>query len=93
MIPATGFNRILQESTRNRWNIEAVFRPENFRIFSGRFLSTSCAFQQEPAANHWKKSEKFPAAILLPQNHRNYPEPAVSGPDCSTWAVTSINKG
>jgi hypothetical protein len=25
--------RILQESTGNRWNIEAVFQPEIFRIF------------------------------------------------------------
>jgi len=34
-----------------------------------------------------KKFEKFPAGILLPQNHRNYSEPAVSGPDCSTWGT------
>ncbi len=40
---------------------------------------------QEPGGKHWKKSEKFPAGILFPQNHRNSPEPAVSGPDCSTW--------
>jgi hypothetical protein len=37
-----------------------------------------------PAENHWKKSEKVPAGILLSQKHRNYPEPAVSGPDSST---------
>ncbi len=60
--------------------MEAVFLPEVVRIFSGGFLSTSCAFRQEPAGNHRKKSENFPAGILLPQNHRNYPEPAVSGP-------------
>jgi hypothetical protein len=29
-------HRILQESTRNQWNMEAVFRLEIFRIFSGR---------------------------------------------------------
>jgi hypothetical protein len=84
----------LQESTGNRWNMEAVFRPEIFRIFPGRFLSTSCAFRQEPVGNHWKKSEKFPAGILLLQNHWNNPEPAVSWPDCSTWALpvsTNIN--
>jgi hypothetical protein len=75
---------ILQESTGNRWNTEEVFRSENFRIFSGKFLSNSCAFRQEPARNHWKESEKFPAGILLPQNHQNFSEPAVSGPDCST---------
>jgi hypothetical protein len=56
MIPATGprkilleSHRILQENTGNRWSMEAVFRPEIVRIFSGGFLSTSCAFRQEPA--------------------------------------------
>jgi hypothetical protein len=78
-------HRILQENTRNRWNMEAVFRPEIVRIFSGEFPSNSCAFRQEPAGNHQKKSENFPAGILLPQNHRNYPKPAVSGPGYSTW--------
>jgi hypothetical protein len=77
--------RILQESTGNFWTMEAVFHPENFRIFFGKFLSTSCAFRQEPVGNHWKKSDKFLAGILLPQNYRNYPQPAFSGPDCSTW--------
>jgi hypothetical protein len=85
MIPATRSRRILQENTGNRWNMEAVFRPEIVRIFSGGFLSTSCAFRQEPAGNHRKKSENFPSGILLPENHWNYPEPAVSGPGCSTW--------
>jgi hypothetical protein len=56
-----------------------------FSDFTGGFLLTSCAFRQEPGGKQWKKSEKFPAGILLPQNYRNYPEPAVSGPDCSTW--------
>jgi hypothetical protein len=32
----------------------------------------SCAFRQELARNHWKKSGKVPAGIRLPQNH---PEP------------------
>jgi hypothetical protein len=66
-------HRILQESTGNRWNMEAVFRPE----LGGK---------------HWKKYDKFPAGILLPQNYRNYPEPAVSGPDSSIWAVGDILK-
>jgi hypothetical protein len=91
MIPATGSREILQENTGNRWNMKAVFRLEIVRIFSGEFLSTSCAFRKEPAGNHWKKSENFPAGILLPQNHRNFPEPAVSGPGCSTW--DAIRKG
>ncbi len=37
--------------------------------------------------NHRKKSENFPAGILLPQNHRNHPQTTVSGPDCSTLGV------
>jgi hypothetical protein len=91
MIPATRSHGILQENTRNRWNMEAVFRPEIVRIFFGGFLSNSCAFRQEPAGNHQKKSENFPVGILLPQNHRNYPEPAVSGPGCSTgYAVIHL---
>ncbi len=57
------------------------------KIF-GFFLVDSCAFRQELGGKDWKKSEKFPAGILLPQNHRNYPEPAVSEPDCSTWVAT-----
>jgi hypothetical protein len=52
---------ILQANIRNRWNIEAVFQLEIFRIFSGGFLSTSCAFRQEPVGNHRQKSRKFPA--------------------------------
>jgi hypothetical protein len=53
--------------------MEAVFRPKIVGIFSGGFLPTSCAFRQEPGGKHWKKSENFPAGILLPQNHRIYP--------------------
>jgi hypothetical protein len=49
-------HRILQENTANRWNMEAVFPPENDRIFSGGFLSTACAFRQKTIGNHWKKS-------------------------------------
>jgi hypothetical protein len=47
MIPATGSRGILQENTGNRWDIEAIFRPEIVRIFSGVFLSTFCAFRPE----------------------------------------------
>ena len=77
-------HRILQENTRNRWNMEAVFRPEIDRTFSGGFQPTSCAFWLETAGNYWKKSEEFPVGILLPQHHRNYPEPTVSKPDSFT---------
>jgi hypothetical protein len=73
-------HRILQENTGNRWNMEAVFRPGIVWIFSGGFLCF-------PAGTGQKSSEKFPAGILLPQNHRNYPEPAVSGSGCSTWVA------
>ncbi len=76
---------IVQKNIRNRWNMETVFRPDIGRIFSGGFLSNSCASRQEPAGNRRKKSETFLEGILLPPNHRNYPEPVVSGPGSSTW--------
>jgi hypothetical protein len=52
MIPATGSCGIVQENTRNSWNIEAVFWTGIVRIFYGGFLSSSCAFWQEPTRNH-----------------------------------------
>ncbi len=48
-------------------------------------------------AGTWKQyssrtlSAFFSAGILLPRNHRNYPESAVSGPDCSTWLCTETH--
>jgi hypothetical protein len=48
-----------------------------------------------PAATGRKSSEKsenFPVGILLPQNHWNHPEPAVSGPGCSTWVDNQVVK-
>jgi hypothetical protein len=98
--PATGSHGILQETCGKvaesctktpeiAGTMEAVFRLEIVWIFSGGFLSTSCAFRQETARNHRKKSGKFPVGILLPQNHRNYREPAVFGPVCSTWACST----
>jgi hypothetical protein len=90
MIPATGPRRILQENTGNCWNMEAVFRPEIVRMFSDGFLGSYYAFWQEPAGNHRKKSENFPAATLLLQNHPIYPELAVSGPVCSTWELNQL---
>ncbi len=66
MIPAIRSYRILREShlilkenTGNRWSVEAVFQPEIFRIFSGGFLLTSCAFRQEPGGKHWKNRKNF----------------------------------
>ncbi len=36
-----GIHRIQQENTENRWNMEAVFRPQIVRIFSDVFLPES----------------------------------------------------
>jgi len=59
-------HRILQENTGNIWNMEAVFPPGIFRIFSD-------VFRKDPLGKHWnlsestgKKSGKFPVGILLP---------------------------
>jgi hypothetical protein len=71
MIPATESRGILQENTGNRWNMEAVFRPEIVRIFSDGFLSTSCAFWQELAGNRgpgcstWDQYKDIHLLILL----------------------------
>ena len=51
--------RLRQEYTGSHWNMEAVFRPENFRIFSGAFRSLSCAFCQELVGNHRKKNPEI----------------------------------
>jgi hypothetical protein len=69
-------HRTLQENTENCWNMEAVFQqvPDNFLCFPTGTGHTSS-----------EKFEKLLTGMLLPQNHRNYPKPAVSGPDCSTW--------
>jgi hypothetical protein len=37
--------RIPQESIGNPSEMEAVFRPEVFRIFFGGFLPTACTFR------------------------------------------------
>jgi hypothetical protein len=82
-IPATGFRRILQENTGNRWDIEAEFRPENFQVFP----VDSCEIPVFSGSKSSGKSKKFPTGILLPRNHRNCPGLAVSGPGCSNWVV------
>jgi hypothetical protein len=38
-------HRIPWESTENSSEMEAVFRPEVFWIFSGEFLPVACAFR------------------------------------------------
>ncbi len=78
--------------------VEAVFRPEIFWIFSGRLLPTSCGFWQEPTENHWKKSKKILAGMLLPRpsdfrcfpaGHSDFPASFLQGPagsgDWNLW--------
>ncbi len=61
-------HRILQGNTGNRWNMEAVFRPGTVRIFSSRFLPTSCAFRQELVENYRKKiSDRNTASTKSPE--------------------------
>jgi hypothetical protein len=66
-------HRILQENTGNC--------PHFFRWIPVNFL----CFSVEADRRSSEKFRKFLAGILLPQNHRNYPELVVSGPDYSTW--------
>jgi hypothetical protein len=60
----TGWFR--QESTGNRWNVEAVFPPENFRIFSDDFRTVPAGKHRKLTGIHRKKSNKLPVGILLP---------------------------
>ncbi len=80
-------HRILQESTGNRWNMEAVFRVRNWPDFFRWIPVNFLCFPTGTGPKSSEKSEKFPAGILLPQNHWNYPEPPLSGQVCSTWHV------
>jgi len=52
--------------------MEAVFRPEITKIYSGGFLPASFLFQLEIIGKNLKK---FPPGLLLPQNHWNRPFP------------------
>jgi hypothetical protein len=91
MIPATGscrkdVGKSPYPAGKHRKSLEhgSSIPAGNLSKFSG-FLPTSFAFLQEPGGKHWKKSEKFTAGIMLRQNYCNYSEPAVFGPDCSTY--------
>ena len=86
MLPTTESREILLESC-GKVTVSCRKTPEIVRIFSDGFLPTSRTFQQESVGNHGKKFEKFSSGILLPRNHRNYVEPAVSGSGCSTWGI------
>jgi hypothetical protein len=46
--------------------VEAVFQPENFRIFSDDFRAVPAGKHGKLTGIHWKKSGKFPFGILLP---------------------------
>ncbi len=96
-IPASGSHKKDAEKSpdpaekhRKSLELEAVFRPEIVRIFSGGFLSNSCVFRQELAGNHRKKSEKFQAGILLPCSSDFRCFPAETGPYLLTWVVNVI---
>jgi hypothetical protein len=52
--------------------VEAVFPPENFRIFSDDFRPVPAGKHRKSTGIHRKKSNKFPVGILLPL-------PAISG--------------
>ncbi len=60
-------SRFWQESIRNRWNVQAVFPPENFRIFSDDFRPVPAEKHDKLTGIHWKKSNTFPVGILLPR--------------------------
>ena len=58
--------RFRQEYIGSHRNMEAVFRQENFRSFSGDFRPVPCGKAQEGDRNAPEKSRNFPAGILLP---------------------------
>jgi hypothetical protein len=65
--------------------MEAVFQPENFRIFSGDLLAFPGGKNGKLARNQWKKSEDFPAGILFPYSVDFQCFPAGTGPCFLTW--------
>jgi hypothetical protein len=85
-------HRILQENTGNIWNMQAVFPPGIFRIFSDDF-------RKDPLRKHWKLSE---STGKNPGNSR--PEycfqlssifrckPAVSRRTSFTWVARMASK-
>ncbi len=58
--------RFRPENTGTPWNMEAVFRPENFRTFSNDFRPVPVGTQRKLTGIHRKKSGQFPAGTLLP---------------------------
>ncbi len=99
MIPATGSREMLKErsgkvtgSFRKTPEIAGTWRQYSDRKLSGFFPVDSCQFPVLSGRNQpeiiKKKWDNFPAGILLPRNHRNYPEPAVSAPGCLTLVAS-----
>jgi hypothetical protein len=67
MIPATGSRGILQENTGNRWNMEAVFRPEIVRFFP----VDSCQLpvlsgRNQPEIIGITRNRQFPDRVVRP---------------------------
>ena len=78
---------ILQEYIGSHRNMEAVFQPENFRIFSGGFRPVSGGKVQESDRNAPEKSRNFPVGILLPCSGDFRCIPAGTVPYSLTWAI------
>ncbi len=51
--------QFLQENTGNQSNLEAVFRQESLRIFSGDFRLASSSFRQETLENDRENPKNF----------------------------------
>jgi hypothetical protein len=51
--------RFRQKNTGNSWNMEAVFRPEIFQIFSENFRSVSDGKHRKLAEIHRKNPDNF----------------------------------
>ena len=65
--------------------MEAVFHPENFRIFSGDFRPVPSGKHRKVIRMHRKKSGNFPAKILLPFSGDFRCIPAGTVPYSLTW--------
>ena len=82
---------ILQEYTGSHRNMEAVFRPENFRIFSGDFRQVPGWKHRKVIGMHRKKSGNFPAGILPPCSGDFRYIPAGTVRSSLTWDSINFN--
>ena len=76
---------ILHEYTGSHRNMEAVFQPENFRIFSGDFRAVPDGKHRKMIGMRRKKSGNFPAWILLSCSDDLWCIPAGTVPYSLTW--------